>query len=393
MELAKIREEIQNEVEAHREELIELSMKIHSNPEVGWKEHKASQWLSEYLEKQDFTVERGFCDLPTSFRARFGDGKPVIAFLSEYDATTETEHGCGHNVIATIGVGAGLGAKRLVELLGAGTILILGCPAEELLGGKVLMVERGAFEGIDVAMMMHPRGGPNRAGFRTTASITLNVEFWGKEAHAASDPWNGISALEALVLAFNNINGLRMHIKDGARVGGIITDGGKAANVVPGHAAGTFMVRATENAYLDELQKKVLDCFEGAAKATGARLEYRWGMRCEAMQNNNALMELCRTNMESLGGEVEDVADVAGSTDLGNVSVIVPSIHPFISICPNLLTFHSAEFAEAAASEDGKRAVIDGAKVLAWTAADVITQPDSLDRIKEEFARMQNQAK
>jgi amidohydrolase len=391
VEAKKLKKKIQEEVEVRREELINLSLKIHENPELSWKEEKASSWLADYLEKNGFKLERGLYDLSTAFRASYGDGKPTIAILAEYDALPGVGHGCGHNIIAAIAVGAGVAAKSLADDLGV-KILVMGCPAEELLGGKVVMVEKGTFKGVDVAMMVHPGGDQSWAGFRTTANIFLDVEFWGKEAHAAADPWNGISALEALLLAFNNINSLRLHVKDGARISGIITDGGgKAANVIPKHAAGTFMIRACEDAYLDELREKVLTCFKGASMGTGARLEYCWGLRCAAMRSNSTILQFWRNNMEALGRNVDEIANVSGSTDMGNVGLTVPSIHPFISISSQPVVFHSAEFAAASVSNAGKKAVIDGAKALAMTAVDIASQRGALSRIKEEFAQMRKQ--
>lgn len=390
MKTERLKKKIQEQVEANRQELIDISLKIHDNPEVGWTEEKASGWLVHYLEKNGFKVEKGICHLPTAFRASYGEGKPNIAILAEYDALPDIGHGCGHNINGTIGVGAGVACKSLADDLGA-KILVVGCPAEELLGGKVIMAEKGAFDEADIAMMVHAGGQQNWAGFRSTANIFLEVEFWGKEAHAAADPWNGISALEALILAFNNLNGLRLHVKDGARISGIITDGGKAANVIPKHAAATFMIRASEEAYLEELREKALNCFKGAAEATGARLEYRWGLRCAAMRSNSALLQFWRNNMEALGRSVDEIVDVSGSTDMGNVSIIVPSIHTFVSITSEPFVFHSPEFAASAASDAGNKAVIDGAKALAMTAADVVTQPEALSRIEEEFTQMRKQ--
>jgi len=205
MELEKLKKEIQAEVEAHRQELIDLSLKIHANPEVGWQEEKSSGWLADYLEKNGFKVERGICDLPTAFRARYGQGKPVIAIMAEYDALPGVGHGCGHNIIGTIAVGAGTAAKLAAEQAG-GTILVFGTPTEECLGGKVVMAEKGAFDGIDAAMIVHPRGKYNAVGVQFLAMISLDVEFWGKSAHASSAPWDGINALEAMIQSFNGIN-------------------------------------------------------------------------------------------------------------------------------------------------------------------------------------------
>lgn len=387
MELQRLKMQIQDEVEARRQELIALSLKIHANPEVGWQEEKASGWLADYLEENGFQVERGICNLPTAFKARYGQGKPSIVIMAEYDALPSIGHGCGHNIIGTAAIGAGIATKPAVDQVG-GTILVFGTPAEELLGGKVLMAERGAFEGIDVAMMVHPRGKWNWLHLRQLAMINLEVEFWGKPAHASASPWDGINALEAMIQSFNGINSLRQHIKNNARIHGIITDGGKAANIVVEHSAGTFMVRAVDDAYLDELSEKVLNCFKAAAVSTGARLEYRWGLRCSAMRHNSALLRLWADNMQTLGRKTDGFGDEpAGSVDMGNVSVIVPSMHPFIAISPERLTLHSAEFATAAASDAGMEALIDGAKALAMTVADVISLPEALSRIKEEFVR------
>ena len=390
MELGKLKEKIQEEVEVHRRELIDLNLKIHANPEVGWHEEKASGWLTDCLEKNGFQVERGICNLPTAFRACYGQGKPIIAIMAEYDALPGIGHGCGHNIIGAAAIGAGIAAKLATDEVG-GTILVFGTPAEELLGGKVIMAERGAFEGIDVGMMVHPRGKFNWLRLRHLAVIKLEVEFWGKPAHASAAPWDGINALEAMIQSFNGINSLRQHIKDNTRIHGIITDGGKAANIIPEHSAGLFMVRATDNAYLDELSEKVLNCFKAATVSTGARLEYHWGSRCSAMRHNSVLIQLWADNMQTLGRRVDEGEEPAGSVDMSNISVIVPSMHPFIAISPERLILHSAEFATAAVSDAGMEALIDGAKALAMTAADVISMPEALSQIKEEFLNARKQ--
>ncbi|MFC1981601.1 M20 family metallopeptidase [Chloroflexota bacterium] len=384
MNLEKLKKNIQSKVNAHRQELIELSLKIHANPELGYEEVKAAAWITEYLEKNDFTVERGICDLPTAFRASYGRGKPVIAMLAEYDALPEVGHGCGHNIIGVASAGAVLASKIIADEVG-GTVQVIGTPAEENLGGKVIMVEKGAFDGVDTAMMIHPRGRTNTLGTHNTTMATLEAEFWGKAAHAAAFPWDGISALDTLVLAINNVNALRFRMKDKSRVAGYITDGGKAANVVPEHAAATFMVRTPENETLDELCEKVLDCFKGAAVATGARLEYRWGLKVFNMRQNSVLLQLWADNMKALVLRVDDIVDSGGSIDMGNVSLVTPGIHPYIAISPEVLPAHSHEWAAVSASDAGMEALITGAKAMAMTAADIMTQPDTLSRIKKEF--------
>lgn len=386
LNLAEVKASIKQSVETQRQELEELSLRIHSNPELAMAEVKASGWLGDYLERHGFRVERGFCELATAFRATYGKGKPVIAFLAEYDALPGLGHGCGHNLIAASSVGAGVAGRVAVDRLG-GCLQVIGTPAEEGLGGKVLLAQRGAFSDVDAAMLVHP-GTRDTAVIQSLGCAILDVEFWGKAAHAAARPEQGINALEAMILAFNAINSLRQHIKDRARIHGIITDGGQAANIVPAHSAGNFMVRALEEGYLEELKAKVLSCFQGAALATGTRLDYRWAEVSYApMRANKALAEVFARNMESLGRRVEpfDPERSMGSTDMGNVSQLVPAIHPSIAIAPVAVSNHSPEFAAAAASEAGQKGLLDAASALAMTAAELLGQPESLAKVKEEF--------
>jgi amidohydrolase len=271
-----------------------------------------------------------------------------------------------------------------------GSVVVVGTPAEELQGGKTIMVARRAFDGLDAAMMVHP-GRRNAAVVRTLACAPLEVEFFGREAHAAASPEQGINALAALILSFNAIDSLRQHIKSKARIHGIITDGGKAANIVPAYSAGNFLVRAEDTEYLEELKDKVLNCFTAAALATGARLEYRWGERAYApLQTNHALAELFTTNLGSLGYDVEmlDSSLGLGSTDMGNVSQVVPAIHPSIAIAPQDVILHSSEFAQAAASERGDQGLVDSAKALAMTVVDLLGQAEALERVAGEFSEV-----
>ena len=386
MNIEKVKAQVCDEVEAHHHQLDELSLKIHSNPELGFQESKAATWLTEYLEENGFSVEQGICELPTAFRASYGEGKPAIAILAEYDALPKLGHACGHNLIAASAVGAGIASKPAVDQLG-GSILVMGTPAEELHGGKAIMAERGAFDHVDIAMIVHP-GVRNVAAIQALACQSLEVEFLGKAVHAATRPEKGINALEAMLQSFAAINSLRQHIKSKARIHGIITDGGEAANIVPAHSAGVFIVRAEDNTYLDELKQKVINCFAGAATATGARLEYRWGdTRYAPMRNNLTLARLFQQNMQSLGRKVKltDPSSAFGSTDMGNISQLVPSIHPMVAIAPQEVVVHSTQFASAAASEAGSRALFDAAKALAMTVVDLVANPEAVARIKEEF--------
>ena len=376
---------VKAEVDHYRHQLSELSLKIHSHPETGFQEDKASHWLTQKLETKGFSVEQGICQLPTAFRASYGSGRPAIALLAEYDALPQLGHACGHNLIATASLGAAVASKPAIDHFG-GSLLVMGTPAEELYGGKIIMAQRGAFDNIDIAMMVHPSS-HDTATTRALACISLEVEFFGREAHAAAHPEEGINALEAIIQSFTAINSLRQHIKEGCRIHGIITDGGRAANVVPAHSAASFLVRAKDETYLKELKEKVLDCFNGAATTTGARLEYRWGeFQYAPMRNNLTLARLFMENMKSLGRQIllEDPNQSFGSTDMGNVSQLVPAIHPSVAIAPAGVTTHSPGFARAAASEAGIRGMIDAAKALAMTVVDLLASPETVIKIKEE---------
>ncbi|MFC2012773.1 M20 family metallopeptidase [Chloroflexota bacterium] len=387
-DIKELKPRVAREVDTRGDELRELSLKIHSNPELGFKEEQASVWLTRYLESNGFSIERGICQLPTAFRAEYGQGKPVIAVLAEYDALPGLGHACGHNLIAASAVGAAVAARAAIDSCG-GSMVVIGTPAEELYGGKAIMAERGAFDNLDAVMMIHP-GMSDVATTRSLALHALDVEFFGQPSHAAADPEKGVNALEAMILSFNAINSLRQHIEDSARVHGIITDGGQAANVVPDHSAGTFLVRAKSDAYLEELKQRVIACFAGAAQATGTRLEYRWAdIRYAFLRNNLALARLFQQNMISLGREVEldDPDRILGSTDMGNVTQVAPGIHAMVAIAPADAVLHSVQFARAAASETGIRALMDSAKTMAMTVVELVANPKVLSEIKNEFQK------
>jgi len=386
LDIENLKASVIGTIDAHRHLLSELSLKIHSNPELGFQEVKAAAWLTQYLEENGFSIERGIYELPTAFRGSYGQGNPAIAILAEYDALPKLGHACGHNLIAASAVGAGVASKPAIDQFG-GSILVVGTPAEELYGGKAIMADRDAFNNVDTAMIVHP-GTRDTATTQSLACLALEVGFFGKAAHAATRPEAGINALEAMLQSFTAINSLRQHIKDKARIHGIITNGGEAANVVPAYSAGTFLVRAEDDVYLNELKERVLNCFIGAATATGARLEYRWGdIRYAPMHNNLTLAQLFRQNMESLGRKMQlsDPNKGFGSTDMGNVSQLVPSIHPSVAIAPVEVVTHSPQFASAAASEAGIHGLLDAAKALALTVTDLVANPEIVAKVKEEF--------
>jgi len=385
LEIEKLKLKVKNSVELQRQQLIQLSLNIHDNPELGFKEEKASAWLTSYVEDGGFSVERGVAGLATAFRATYGQGSPRIALLAEYDALPKMGHGCGHNIIAASAVGAAVAGKSIIDQLG-GSVVILGTPGEEVFGGKIDMVKAGAFEEIDVAMIVHPDV-RNMVTIQALSCSSLEVEFFGRPAHAAAQPYKGINALDAMILAFTSINSLRQHIRSEARIHGIITDGGEAPNIVPAHSAAVFLIRAPDDHYLVELKDKVLSCFTGASVASGAKLEYRWRDRTYAPMKNNAILAgLFKQNLESLGRYVDafDPRFGLGSTDMGNVSQVVPSIHPTIAIASPEVFIHTQEFASAAASEAGHEGLMDAAKAMAMTVVDVL-QPGALDKIKQGF--------
>ncbi|MFA6654289.1 MAG: M20 family metallopeptidase [Bacillota bacterium] len=376
------------------ETLISISDQMYHEPELGHQEFKSSRLLTDFLEKHGFEVETGICGMPTSFRATMR-GKahgPTVAILAEYDALPGIGHGCGHNIIGTAAVGAGAALASVIDEI-PGTILILGTPAEEgavdNAGGKAIMVECGVFDNVDAAMMIHPSQ-VDMVMVSSNARVALEISFYGKSAHAAGAPYEGINALDAAILTFNGWNALRQHLKEDARIHGVITKGGEAPNIIPDYAEIRMYVRAKEMDYLKEIEEKVRNCAKGAALATGADVKFKYTAKPYAnMVTNRTLANVFARNLESLGRKVLDPGETsgAGSTDMGNVSQVVPSIHAYMGICqPGTATSHSREFAEATVSPMGHKAILDGAKALAATTIDVLCTPDLLDAIKEEFS-------
>ncbi len=394
MDVEKLKASVIKEIDANRSHLRELSLKIHDNPEPGFEEVKAAAWLTRYLEDNGFSVERGICELKTAFKARYGRGKPVIAILGEYDALPGIGHGCGHNLIGTAAVAAGVAAKLVVDQLG-GSVMVIGTPAEEIWGGKCYMANRGGFDGLDAVMMIHP-GTSNVVNILddnpgSLAAWPIDIEFFGKASHAAAAPEDGVNALDAMILSFVSIGALRQQIESTARIHGIITDGGQAVNAIPSHTAASFLVRAETVSYMEELKEKVLNCFISAASATGARLEYKWGEGYYLpVLNNLTLANTFKPNLEVLGRKVEPrkpgkLTDGRGSNDLGNVSQLVPAICAGIGISDEDIPGHSPEMADAAASEAGIKGMLDGAKAMAMTIIDLLADPKTLDEIQKEF--------
>lgn len=375
-------------VEEQRAQLLALSARIHQCPELRFEEHRSSAWLAEYLEGLGFAVEHPAYGLATAFAARKGSGHPRVAILCEYDALPGIGHACGHNIIAAAGVGAAAALRDVLRETG-GAVVVLGTPAEEGGGGKILMAQAGAFNEVDAAIMVHPAG-MDLAAMQVLAFTQIEVEYSGRAAHASAFPHRGINALDALVTAYNAIAQLRQHIRPTERIHGIITDGGQAPNIVPEHAAGVFCVRAATAAQLAALKQRVLACFDAGAQATGAQLDVRTvGDDYSELWTNAPLAAAYAANLARLGRtvvEIAGVASIAGSTDMGNVSMLVPAIHPMIAAAPPSVPLHSVDFARYAGAEEGQRATIDGAKALAMTALDVLCDPDLVTAMKATFA-------
>ena len=383
-------------IDAAADELVSLSKFIHANPEIAMQEVKASGACAAFMEDRGFTVERGVAALPTAFRAVIGDATPRIAFLAEYDALPGLGHGCGHNLIAIAGIGAGVGlAAALPHLGGTGSVAVFGTPAEEAIGGKVFMADAGLFADVDVAMGAHP--GTNEATCPTVegsgqslACQGIRIIFHGKSAHAAADPYNGVNALNALIETFNGINALRQHVKTDARIHGIITHGGSAPNVVPDFAAGDFLVRAQTRAYLTQLVAQVRRIAEGAALITGAQLDFQFPEPANHdMITNHVLAGGIKRNMDEVGLRLPEARPEpsSGSTDWGNVSYLVPSVETGYPILDRLCTWHSPDVVAAADSQFGYVNTVLVAKSLALTGVDVLTDPDLLRAIKDEFTQ------
>lgn len=385
-----MKQHIINQIELYKEDFYRISKYIGENPELGHEEVLACTVLTKELKKHDFDVEVGTCGLATAFTGTFDSGKPgpVIGFMSEYDALPEVGHACGHNLIGTMGIAAGIALSKVIQETG-GKIIVFGTPAEETRGGKVTMADAGIFDALDVAMMVHPSDNYVKSG-ASLAMDAIQFEFFGKPAHAAASPHAGINALDAVIQTFNSINALRQHIKPDARIHGIITEGGKAANVVPDYAVAQFYVRAAKRDYVNELVKKVKKCAEGAALQTGSTMKWSfYEFSYDDMITNNELSEAFNKELVSLGVNEEQIVverDGSGSLDMGNVSQVVPSIHPYIKIVDVPTVAHTHEFREAAMSEQGREGMILGAKSMALTAYEILTNPELLAKIKEEFA-------
>tara|TARA_B100000287_G_C20625134_1_gene777456 strand:+ start:124 stop:1323 length:1200 start_codon:yes stop_codon:yes gene_type:complete len=387
-ELNEIKELVCDEVDARASMLIEASHAIHENPELNFEEHFAHELLTGILEDEDLSPTRKAYDLDTAFEANIEGTGPTVAVLCEYDALPDIGHACGHNIIATAGLGAGIAAATVAKRMG-GSLRILGTPAEEGGGGKVFMGDRGAFDKVDAALMVHPASG-DLVRMNTIAIHRLQVEYEGQAAHAAASPHRGKNALDAAVLGYQNIAALRQHIRPDERIHGIFTDGGRKPNIVPEYSSMEWYVRSKNMRTLEPLKKRVLSCLEAGAMASSCTMSHSWVDPYYAdMVDNETICTLYASNAHRLGRdpiEPDSENKVVGSTDMGNVSYLVPSIHPMISVAPYGVPIHTPDFANHARSESGDSGVIDGAKILAMTVVDLWANNGNMEAAQQEFA-------
>lgn len=388
MDLEAMKTKVQAEIDKYQDEFWQTAEYIHANPELRFEEFKAAKALCDLLENHGFEVQRGYCELPTAFRA-VKEGKaggPTIGLLCEYDALVEIGHACGHNLIGTISAAAGIAVSSILEEV-AGKIVVLGTPAEEGGGGKVLILNRGGMDDLDCAMIIHPTD-KTMVDDVSLANSEITFRFTGKSAHAAAYPQEGVNALEAVIATFNNINGIRLNLPKDASVHGIITKGGIATNIITENAECMFSVRAMKRSVLNVVLEKVKNCARAAALSTGCSLEMVMseGHNYDEIDNNVLMKELLHKNFDLLGEPVAPrLADKGmGSTDMGNVTLAMPGFQAYIGLGEGAVT-HTPEFAQFSTGETGYHALITAAKALAMTTVDLLAQPELVEQAKAEF--------
>ena len=382
-EVQALKDQVVARVEEGRQRWIEIADTIHANPEIGFQEFQAVALLIEPLRQHGFAVEEGVAGLETAFVAEYRgrEGGPVVGLMAEYDALLDQGHACGHNLMGTASVAAAVAVAPLLDQL-PGRVQVIGTPAEEGGGGKIIMVEAGVLDHLDAALIFHPSN-VNMSRRTALACYDLKMEFYGQAAHAAGSPDKGINALDACILTYNNISALRQQLTDDVRIHGVITTGGGAPNVIPDYTAAEFLVRAEEKEHAVEVLEQVEACARAGALAAGARVELTRGKRHYAnMIPNTVLADLFDANLEALGRPVvfPSPKERMGSTDMGNVSQVVPSLHPYVQIAPETVRGHTLEFRAAAASPEGHAGMMDAAKALAMTAVDLICRPELVEQ-------------
>ena len=371
---------IYNEGQLIKERLSQISDYIYNNPELGNEEYKAVEALTTFLKEHDFKVEAPIAGMDTAFKATFDSGKPgmTIGYLCEYDALPKIGHGCGHNMIGVMSAGAGVVLSKVLHEIG-GKVIVYGTPAEETNGGKVILAEAGVFDELDAAMIVHPDG-ETRASGSSSALYPIRFIYKGKTAHAASCPEKGINALNSVIQLFNGIDALRQHVTPDVRMHGIITKGGVAANIVPDEAIADFYFRASTKERVTEVVEKVKKIAEGAALMTGATLEMeRYELPYDDLNTNETLSEMFNSNLRELGiTDIKEAKSTGGSSDIGNVSYVAPTIHPYIGITDCPMVGHSIEMANATTTSKAHDRLLIAALAMAYTGHDVIVRNESL---------------
>ena len=371
---------IYNEGQLIKERLAEISDYIYNNPELGNEEYKAVEALTTFLKEHDFKIEAPIADMATAFKATFDSGKlgMTIGYLCEYDALPKIGHGCGHNMIGAMSAGAGVALSKVLHEIG-GKVIVYGTPAEETNGGKVILAEAGVFDELDAAMIVHPDG-ETRASGSSSALYPIRFIYKGKTAHAASCPEKGINALNSVIQLFNGIDALRQHVTPDVKMHGIITKGGVAANIVPDEAIADFYFRASTKERVTEVIEKVKKIAEGAALMTGATLEMeRYELPYDDLNTNETLSEIFNSNLRELGiTDIKEAKATGGSSDIGNVSYVAPTIHPYIGITDCPMVGHSVEMANATTTSKAHDRLLIAALAMAYTGHDIIVRNESL---------------
>ncbi len=374
-------------VEAHRTEILELSHRIHANPEPAFEERQAAGWVADALTRHGYAVEHPVGSLATAVRGRLAGGRggpgPRIGVLAEYDALPGLGHGCGHNSMAASGVGAAIGLAALASEL-PGEIVVLGTPAEERGSGKGIMIRDGLFDGLDAALLYHPSD-TTYVECRLLASEDVYVTFHGQQAHAASEPWMGRNALDALILLFSSVGLWRQQLRPDARVHGIVQEGGTAANIIPSETRAWFMVRSPRQAEYLEMRERFRTMCEAAAAASGCSVDVVFDGGASTMKHNRTLGDRFSANMAAYGVADQPPSDNLGSSDMGNVSFVIPTIHPSIAICPAGVPGHSIEFREAAAGPLADEVTLLAATLVAQTAYELFADPALVEAAWREF--------
>lgn len=375
-----MKKKIYNEGQLIKQRLCEISDYIYNNPELGNEEYKAVEVLTTFLKEHDFKIEAPIADMATAFKATFDSGKPgmTIGYLCEYDALPKIGHGCGHNMIGVMSAGAGVALSKILHEIG-GKVIVYGTPAEETNGGKVILAEAGVFDELDAAMIVHPDG-ETRASGSSSALYPIRFIYKGKTAHAAACPEKGINALNSVIQLFNGIDALRQHVTPDVRMHGIITKGGVAANIVPDEAIADFYFRASTKERVTEVIEKVKKIAEGAALMTGATLEMeRYELPYDDLNTNEILSEMFNNNLRELGiTDIKEAKATGGSSDIGNVSHVAPTIHPYIGITDCPMVGHSVEMANATTTSKAHDRLLIAALAMAYTGHDVIVRNESL---------------